>query len=73
VAKVKGVVHFDYTECKGCELCVAECPTDVLAISSQRNKKGYLVPEAKPDLCNGCMRCELICPEFVIDVEVVRS
>lgn len=72
MARVKGIVHIDEAQCKGCELCIAECEDQVLYLSSHRNKKGYLVPAARPDLCRACMKCELICPEFAIQVEVIR-
>lgn len=48
--------------CKGCDLCVAACPKDVLAM------KGGKAIVVKPDDCNGCMLCELRCPDFAIIV-----
>ena len=48
--------------CKGCEICVAFCPTDVLCM-----KKGKAVV-ADLDKCTACMMCELRCPDFAITV-----
>ena len=63
-------INVDEVFCKGCLLCVEACPVDVLGVSSRRNAKGYLMPEAKqPEDCTGCLSCELICPDLAIEVE----
>lgn len=49
--------------CKGCEICVAFCPTNILKMS------GALVVVEDPDKCTKCMFCELRCPDFAITVE----
>jgi len=48
--------------CKGCNICVAFCPRQVLAL-----RNGKVFPE-KPDQCIGCRMCELRCPDFAIEV-----
>jgi 2-oxoglutarate ferredoxin oxidoreductase subunit delta len=48
--------------CKGCNICVAFCPKQVLAL------KGGKVFAEKPELCIGCTMCELRCPDFAIEV-----
>ena len=48
--------------CKGCNICVAFCPKQVLAL---RNGKVYA---AHPDQCIGCRLCELRCPDFAIEI-----
>lgn len=60
----------DKVFCKGCGLCVAQCPAQVLEIGGYRNQKGYLLPQAaRPQDCTGCLACELICPDLAIHVE----
>ena len=63
--------HIDiYSElCKGCEICIAFCPEDVIAISNQMNAGGY-VPVILRDTgtCTGCAICALVCPEAAIEV-----
>lgn len=50
-------------ECKGCELCVAECPKDVIAMSKKINQFGYNYAEPVNENCIGCGFCFYACPE----------
>ncbi|MEN6620026.1 MAG: 4Fe-4S dicluster domain-containing protein [Smithella sp.] len=53
--------------CKGCTFCVANCPRQVLRMSSVFNKKGYHIPEVVDAArCVNCHFCEILCPEFAI-------
>lgn len=49
--------------CKGCGICIAFCPTQVLAFHS--GKAAVVNLEA----CTACTFCELRCPDFAIVVE----
>lgn len=65
--KVRGLVFIDPERCKGCGFCVAFCPTDVLELAKDYNKKGYHPPVVKDaDACTGCELCGLFCPDFAI-------
>ena len=56
--------------CKGCHLCIDQCPQAVLEESPKRNAKGYLMPMAvRIEDCIGCMLCEMICPDLALTVE----
>ena len=59
--------------CKGCGYCVDTCPKQVFELKEtpdQMNSKGYFVPIiAHPEACTKCRMCELICPDFAIEVE----
>jgi 2-oxoglutarate ferredoxin oxidoreductase subunit delta len=73
MAKIRGAVVVDVDRCKGCELCVPACPTDVLAMSKDVNIKGYHFSfMANPEACTGCMNCALVCPDTVITVYRVK-
>jgi 2-oxoglutarate ferredoxin oxidoreductase subunit delta len=69
MAKIKGVVVVDTERCKGCGVCVASCPCNVLDLSANVNSKGYnYLMMANPDACTGCASCGLICPDSCIVV-----
>lgn len=57
--------------CKGCGLCVANCPKKILEISPAcSNDKGYFyVTVTDMSMCIGCASCALMCPDNVIEVE----
>jgi NAD-dependent dihydropyrimidine dehydrogenase PreA subunit len=49
--------------CKGCKLCIAACPKDVLVISEKLNSKGFHYSEYVGEGCIGCGNCYYTCPE----------
>mgnify|MGYP006277641441 CR=1 FL=1 len=62
-SKKPAVITVNTGWCKGCEICVAFCPKDVLEM------EGGKVKVARPEHCIKCMLCELRCPDFAITVE----
>lgn len=69
MAKVQGTIVVDIERCKGCGVCVANCPVDVLSLNSQVNSKGYNYSYmAHADQCIGCAGCAIVCPDSVITV-----
>jgi 2-oxoglutarate ferredoxin oxidoreductase subunit delta len=47
--------------CKGCGICVEVCPQGTLKLDG-RDK-----PVVLPGMdCTGCLRCELLCPDFAL-------
>jgi 2-oxoglutarate ferredoxin oxidoreductase subunit delta len=69
MAKVIGAIVVDIERCKGCEVCIGSCPTEVLAMTAEVNGKGYHYAYMKnPDACTGCANCGIVCPDGVITV-----
>lgn len=68
MAKIHGHVQINIENCKGCELCVNECPQDSLKMSKNINKNGYHYAVLVEDNCTGCTNCALVCPEAIITV-----
>ena len=74
-------IKINKDRCKGCYLCIVNCPNSLIKIDGELNVKG-----AKPAVfsggkparlksksersggCTGCGMCALICPEFIIEV-----
>jgi len=69
MSKVRGAVVIDTEACKGCNLCVVACPTDVLKLDEHVNLKGYNPAyPANHDACTGCKICALVCPDMCFTV-----
>jgi 2-oxoglutarate ferredoxin oxidoreductase subunit delta len=68
------LVEINENLCKGCEICIEFCPTDVFEKSGKLNRKGYYLPViAREEACTGCRICELMCPEFGIIITVISK
>jgi 2-oxoglutarate ferredoxin oxidoreductase subunit delta len=63
----RGTLVIDVDRCKGCELCIAACPPDVLSMSTEVNETGYRFPVLH-DGCTGCTACRMVCPDHVFEV-----
>jgi 2-oxoglutarate ferredoxin oxidoreductase subunit delta len=62
--------QIDKERCKGCGLCVAVCPKNVLELSRDVNTKGYFPAyRARPDDCIYCAMCCVMCPDVAIGIE----
>lgn len=68
-AKIKGYIEIDQELCKGCQICIAFCPKDVISLSDKLNASSYL-PALFNDSgeCTGCAICAVVCPEVAIEV-----
>ncbi|HOL66618.1 MAG TPA: ferredoxin family protein, partial [bacterium] len=55
--------------CKGCQLCLENCPNQVFQLSSAFNLSGYhYVEVVAEERCSGCRRCVIICPDVAIEL-----
>ena len=73
MTKVKGAVVVNTKQCKGCDLYVVACPSDVLSLSKEANAKGYNYSfMSSPDDCVGCATCAYVCPDACIMVYKVK-
>ena len=64
-------VKIEKDRCKGCGICVANCPQKVLEMSKEINAKGYFFAKAvRPYLCIGCTICGIVCPDVAITISV---
>ena len=65
MAKIK----INKDRCKGCYLCVVNCPNGLIKVSTSMNVKGvkaaYFSGSSK---CTGCAMCAVICPDCGITV-----
>ena len=62
--------QIDSERCKGCGLCVAVCPKNVLELMKDLNAKGYFPAfQARPEDCIYCAICCTMCPDVAITIE----
>ena len=67
-------VRIDRERCKGCEICVAACPHQVLDMAPSMNSRGaHFARVHAQDACTGCLRCVLMCPDTAIEVELEQD
>ena len=64
-------VTFKSDLCKGCSLCVAACPKQIIALAKDKiNAKGHSPAEiTDQSKCIACAFCATMCPDSVITVE----
>lgn len=62
-------IEIDSEICKGCSLCIPDCPKNVIGTGDSFNAKGwhYAVPLRNED-CIGCKICAALCPDSAIKV-----
>lgn len=66
---IKGWIEVNEMFCKGCELCISECPQHVLSIDLvSLTPKGYHPATLSGEGCTGCGICAIVCPEAAITV-----
>lgn len=63
-----GKIKINKDRCKGCYLCIVNCPNHLIKISADLNVKGVKAVTYSGGKCTGCGMCALICPDCVIEV-----
>jgi len=62
-------IKIDSQRCKGCCLCVAQCPLGNIRMSELFNEAGHHYAEIiDPDKCTGCALCCQMCPDLAIEI-----
>ena len=74
MAKIKGAVVVNQERCKGCDLCVVACPSEVLELHPRKvnNKGHHYVYMKNPDACIGCASCGVVCPDGCLTIYKVK-
>lgn len=61
-------IKIDKNRCKGCYLCIVNCPNSLIKIEDELNGKGVRPAVFIGGKCTGCAMCAMICPECIIEV-----
>lgn len=61
---MKSNITIKKERCKGCNICVAFCPKQVLALDTLGK-----VQVVQDEACIVCGQCELRCPDYAIFVD----
>lgn len=65
--KVSKELKLEVEWCKGCGICVAFCPKNVLELDHDKIRVKDM------DSCIKCGQCELRCPDYAIYLEVASN
>lgn len=66
---VKGWIVVNENFCKGCSVCIENCPQHVMELDQSRlTSKGYHPVHLFKEGCTGCGICALVCPEAALTV-----
>ena len=66
---LKGTIVVDDNLCKACELCIVNCPQEVIGLDMDRiTPRGFHPATLIADGCTGCGICAVVCPEAAITV-----
>jgi len=60
-------INIDLAKCEGCGDCVEICPSEILAVMEEGDKKFAKVTGSEDD-CIGCMACEDACEDGALTV-----
>ena len=70
----RGIPIIDKERCKGCGLCIANCPKKILSRTDDVNGQGaYYTVCTDVDACIACGACALMCPDAAIEIETLAE
>ena len=61
-------IKINKARCKGCYLCVVNCPNNLIKVARELNARGVRAVYFSGGTCTGCTMCALVCPECIIEV-----
>lgn len=59
--RLRGKLHWNPTDCTGCQLCVKDCPSDALKLFIVDKKKKQFVMSYDVGRCTFCAQCVQNC------------
>ncbi len=63
------MVIINKSACKGCGICIAMCPVQILSFSEDFNESGVHFPViSDQSACVRCGNCMIYCPDFAMAV-----
>ena len=63
------MIYIDKNACKGCGICIAVCPKNIVKFAKDLNQKGVHYPEiVNGNECILCENCMIYCPDFAMVV-----
>ncbi len=70
----QGFPVIDKERCKGCGLCIENCPRKILEMGTDINSFGaYYTTCVDKSQCIACGACALMCPDAAIDVFEIKE
>lgn len=61
-------IKVDIDRCKGCGLCVPQCPKHLITMSDEMNERGNFYPIIDKEKCVACGLCCQMCPDLAITI-----
>lgn len=72
--KKRPAMRIEPERCKGCFLCAAFCPAQIIRASQEVNSSGYHPAQVgEPQRCTGCGICAVVCPDLAITAEALEK
>lgn len=66
-------IKVDIDRCKGCGICVPQCPKNLIRMGDKMNEQGNFYPIIDNEKCIGCGLCCQMCPDLAIEIEKKKT